>query len=200
MRYVTNTSGYSWDFKFLTYVLMLCFVVEINLPTCYYIRLQNHWTCLIRCHFFAGISRRSHSLASTFQVEKWVFFGGHAAGGSYRDPVLGNRTSKSEETTVVAGTVLILGVLSSHQRLSPLPTSRCHCLKVCSLPASTNILEITLFSDLGFHLFPALLLMVDLLLLSPPWTHTLLEAGGVGVLLAGVYWIWTEECYKRNGW
>jgi len=57
-----------------------------------------------------------------------------------------------------------------------------------------------LFEDLGFHLFPALLLMVDLLLLSPPWTHKVLEAGGMGVLLAGVYWVWTEECYKRNGW
>ena len=174
--------------------------VEINLPTCNCIWPQNHWSCLICCHFLAGISRRSHSLAPTFQVEKRVFFGGHASGGGYRGPVLGNWARKSGEATPIASAVLIFDVFSSHQRLSPLPTSSGHSLKVCSLSASTNTLEITLFSDLGFHLFPALLLMVDLLLLSPPWTHTVLEAGGVGVLLAGVYWVWTEECYKRNGW
>jgi len=57
-----------------------------------------------------------------------------------------------------------------------------------------------LFEDLGLHLFPALLLIMDLLLLSPPWTLTVLEAGGLGTLLAAGYWVWTEECYKRNGW
>ncbi|KAF8472802.1 putative integral membrane protein [Kalaharituber pfeilii] len=57
-----------------------------------------------------------------------------------------------------------------------------------------------LLQDLSFHLFPALLLMVDLLLLSPPWTITIVEAGGISSLIAGAYWVWTEECYKRNGW
>ncbi|KAF8428124.1 FAR-17a/AIG1-like protein [Tirmania nivea] len=57
-----------------------------------------------------------------------------------------------------------------------------------------------IFEDLGFHLFPALLLMVDLLLLSPPWTLTVIEAAGVGSFIAGGYWLWTEECYRRNGW
>lgn len=57
-----------------------------------------------------------------------------------------------------------------------------------------------IFEDLGLHLFPALLLMVDLLLLSPPWTLTVIEAAGVGSFIAGGYWLWTEECYRRNGW
>ncbi|KAI5804203.1 FAR-17a/AIG1-like protein [Peziza echinospora] len=57
-----------------------------------------------------------------------------------------------------------------------------------------------LFEDLGMHLFPAVFLALDMLLLSPPWTMTLLEAGGIGGLVAGSYWVWTEECYRQNGW
>ncbi|KAF8451529.1 hypothetical protein BGX38DRAFT_483422 [Terfezia claveryi] len=35
---------------------------------------------------------------------------------------------------------------------------------------------------------------------SPPWTLTIIEAAGLGSSIAGGYWLWTEECYRRNGW
>lgn len=59
---------------------------------------------------------------------------------------------------------------------------------------------LTSISDIGLHFTPGLLLMIDLLLLSPPWTITVLEAGGVGSVLACLYWFWTELCYQKNGW
>lgn len=47
---------------------------------------------------------------------------------------------------------------------------------------------------------PALLLTLDLLLLSPPWTIHALPAMGLSTALAFSYWAWVEECFKHNGW
>lgn len=55
-------------------------------------------------------------------------------------------------------------------------------------------------ADVGFHLVPAALLVVDLLFLSPPWTISALPAMGVSSVLAFTYWLWVEECYRHNGW
>ncbi len=61
-------------------------------------------------------------------------------------------------------------------------------------------LELPLLPDLGFHAVPALLLVLDLLLLSPPWTGvTLLPATVVSAAIAFAYWWWIEVCYGRNG-
>ena len=52
--------------------------------------------------------------------------------------------------------------------------------------------------DLGFHLIPALVLAIDLLFFSPPWTI----AAGPACLLSGglavVYYFWVEKCYSYN--
>lgn len=53
---------------------------------------------------------------------------------------------------------------------------------------------------LGFHAMPAILLTLDLLLLSPPWTIAALPAMGLSAILAFSYWGWVEHCYKHNGW
>lgn len=54
--------------------------------------------------------------------------------------------------------------------------------------------------DIGFHFAPGLLLVVDFLLFSPPWTvgTPLVMALSTGIAFA--YWYWIELCYSKNGW
>ncbi|KAG9238541.1 FAR-17a/AIG1-like protein [Amylocarpus encephaloides] len=54
-------------------------------------------------------------------------------------------------------------------------------------------------ADIGFHAIPSILLVVDLLFLSPPWTIHALPAMGLSSALAVSYWAWVEHCYKHNG-
>lgn len=60
-------------------------------------------------------------------------------------------------------------------------------------------IQISPWADVGFHAMPAILLAVDLLFLSPPWTITALPAMGLSSALAVLYWTWVEHCYKYNG-
>jgi len=55
-------------------------------------------------------------------------------------------------------------------------------------------------ADIGFHALPAILLTLDLLLLSPPWTIATVPAMGISAALAFSYWAWVEHCYQHNGW
>lgn len=55
------------------------------------------------------------------------------------------------------------------------------------------------WADVGFHAMPAILLTVDLLFFSPPWTIHTLPAMGLSSVLAVSYWAWVEQCYKMNG-
>jgi hypothetical protein len=63
-----------------------------------------------------------------------------------------------------------------------------------------------LLIDCSFHLFPSLLLILDTLLLSPPWpTSPVNPRAGLITLsvstgLAFAYWFWIELCYSHNGW
>lgn len=58
---------------------------------------------------------------------------------------------------------------------------------------------IGLAADVGFHLAPSLLLVFDLLFLSPPWTIAALPSFGLSSGIAIAYWFWVEECYRHNG-
>ncbi|KAA6412165.1 MAG: integral membrane [Lasallia pustulata] len=60
--------------------------------------------------------------------------------------------------------------------------------------------ELDPWADVGFHAVPSVLLVVDLLFLSPPWTITVVPAMGISAVLAGGYWVWVEQCYRHNGW
>ena len=60
-------------------------------------------------------------------------------------------------------------------------------------------LELPLADDLGFHAAPSIALVLDLLLLSPPWTITALPSFGLSFAIAIGYWAWIERCYERNG-
>jgi hypothetical protein len=60
-------------------------------------------------------------------------------------------------------------------------------------------LHISHWADVGFHAMPSILLTVDLLFLSPPWTIRALPVMGLSSVIAVSYWAWVEQCYKYNG-
>ncbi|GFF60280.1 hypothetical protein IFM61392_03525 [Aspergillus lentulus] len=60
--------------------------------------------------------------------------------------------------------------------------------------------HIPMHADIGFHAVPAIVLLIDLLLLSPPWTISIVPALGLSSTIAVSYWVWIERCYKYNGW
>jgi hypothetical protein len=60
--------------------------------------------------------------------------------------------------------------------------------------------QLDILPDVGFHAAPGILLALDLLLFSPPWT---IERNNAFVLSLGFafgYWSWVEYCFGRNGW
>ncbi|RPA93970.1 hypothetical protein L873DRAFT_1703159 [Choiromyces venosus 120613-1] len=59
-------------------------------------------------------------------------------------------------------------------------------------------MQLDLFVDMGFHLFPAMLLLIDVLLLSPPWAFTFLLAALIPAGIATGYWVWLEHCFSVN--
>jgi len=61
-------------------------------------------------------------------------------------------------------------------------------------------IRVSSIADVGFHAMPAILLTIDLLFLSPPWTIRVLPAMGLSSLIAVAYWGWVEHCYQHNGW
>ncbi|KAH8815413.1 FAR-17a/AIG1-like protein [Xylogone sp. PMI_703] len=61
-------------------------------------------------------------------------------------------------------------------------------------------LGVSMWADIGFHAAPAILLTLDLLLFSPPWTIRALPAMGLSSSIAVAYWFWVEHCYRYNGW
>ncbi|KAL2417758.1 hypothetical protein ABEF95_005184 [Exophiala dermatitidis] len=60
-------------------------------------------------------------------------------------------------------------------------------------------LELPFSADASFHLAPSVFLLLDLLLLSPPWTISILPAIGLSTVIALLYWYWIELCYAVNG-
>ncbi|KAB5580537.1 FAR-17a/AIG1-like protein [Coniochaeta sp. 2T2.1] len=54
--------------------------------------------------------------------------------------------------------------------------------------------------DFGFHAMPAIMMTLDLLLLSPPWTIRAYPAMALSLVLAFLYWGWVEYCFSKNGW
>ncbi|CAG7930483.1 unnamed protein product [Penicillium olsonii] len=59
---------------------------------------------------------------------------------------------------------------------------------------------IPLHADLAFHATPSVVMMIDLLFLSPPWTITIVPALMISVTIAFGYWFWVEQCFAANGW
>lgn len=54
-------------------------------------------------------------------------------------------------------------------------------------------------ADCSFHLVPAVVLALDLLFFSPPWTITFVPATVLSTVIAFGYWFWIELCYSYNG-
>lgn len=59
-------------------------------------------------------------------------------------------------------------------------------------------LQLPPLPDIGFHLMPAVMLTIDLLLFSPPWTIKAYGAMGISTAIAFLYWGWVEYCFSRN--
>ncbi|OAX78079.1 hypothetical protein ACJ72_07615, partial [Emergomyces africanus] len=60
--------------------------------------------------------------------------------------------------------------------------------------------ELSTEADIGFHAIPAIVLTIDLLYLSPPWSIGALPSIGLASFIAFGYWFWVEKCYQYNGW
>ena len=60
-------------------------------------------------------------------------------------------------------------------------------------------IEVSPWADVGFHAMPSILLTVDLLFLSPPWTIRAAPAMALSLAIAVAYWAWVEACYSHNG-
>jgi hypothetical protein len=60
--------------------------------------------------------------------------------------------------------------------------------------------QLPFLPDFGFHAMPAIMLTLDLLLLSPPWTIRTYGAMALSFSLAFLYWGWIEYCFAQNGW
>ncbi|KAK0618593.1 FAR-17a/AIG1-like protein [Bombardia bombarda] len=61
-------------------------------------------------------------------------------------------------------------------------------------------IELPFIPDFGFHAMPAIMLTLDLMLLSPPWTIKAYGAMSISMVLAFLYWGWVEYCFSINGW
>ncbi|KOS16680.1 UPF0641 membrane protein [Escovopsis weberi] len=59
--------------------------------------------------------------------------------------------------------------------------------------------DLPFVQDLGFHAAPAVFLLLDMLLLSPPWTISTTGAAGLAFGLMAAYWVWVELCFSHNG-
>ncbi|KAE9381249.1 integral membrane protein-like protein [Stipitochalara longipes BDJ] len=73
---------------------------------------------------------------------------------------------------------------------------------ICAIDRSLVVppeIHLAPLADIGFHAAPSILLVIDLLFLSPPWTINALPAMGLSSALAVAYWAWVEQCYKYNG-
>lgn len=53
-------------------------------------------------------------------------------------------------------------------------------------------------TDISFHAVPSLVLLVDLLFFSPPYTIAALPALATSGCIAFGYWFWIERCYQFN--
>lgn len=118
----------------------------------------------------------------------------------------------------LATITFILGLLADIT-LSPQLFAAKNVLSVCSAPLQVLVttlygglcaidkglvvppeLELPLLPDFGFHVMPAIMLSLDLVLLSPPWTIKSYNAMTLSLSLAFLYWGWIEYCFRRNGW
>ncbi|KAF3768893.1 hypothetical protein M406DRAFT_337222 [Cryphonectria parasitica EP155] len=59
-------------------------------------------------------------------------------------------------------------------------------------------LQLPFLPDFGFHAMPAIMLALDLLLLSPPWTIKFQGAMMLSTVIAFMYWAWIEYCFSHN--
>ncbi|KAK8925264.1 hypothetical protein H634G_05851 [Metarhizium anisopliae BRIP 53293] len=74
---------------------------------------------------------------------------------------------------------------------------------ICAIDTSLIVppgFELSTWVNIGFHLAPAVLLTLDLILFSPPWTISSYSMMSVSTVFAFSYWYWVEICFSKNRW
>lgn len=116
----------------------------------------------------------------------------------------------------VAQTSMVLGLLADLTLSQTLFNAK-NIVSVCSTPLEVLIsilywtislidkrllfpeeLQLPFLPDFGFHAMPAIMLTLDLLLFSPPWTIKFEGAVALSTVLAFGYWGWIEYCFAHN--
>lgn len=111
---------------------------------------------------------------------------------------------------------MVLGFLADLTSSQTLFTAK-NIISVCSTPLEVLIsilywgirfidprllfpeeLQLPFLPDFGFHAMPAIMLSLDLLLFSPPWTIKFQGAVALSTFLAFAYWAWIEYCFSYN--
>ncbi|KAL3476767.1 hypothetical protein BJX99DRAFT_270278 [Aspergillus californicus] len=76
-------------------------------------------------------------------------------------------------------------------------------LSICSAPMEV-LISILYWGirlvNISFHAIPAIVFLIDILFLSPPWTITIGPALALSSTIAFGYWFWVELCFQHNGW
>ncbi|KAE8381128.1 hypothetical protein BDV26DRAFT_279071 [Aspergillus bertholletiae] len=76
-------------------------------------------------------------------------------------------------------------------------------LSICSAPLEV-LISILYWGlrvvNISFHAIPSIVLLIDLFLLSPPWTISIVPALSLSGAIAFGYWFWIERCFSYNGW
>ncbi|RKF64544.1 UPF0641 membrane protein [Golovinomyces cichoracearum] len=92
-----------------------------------------------------------------------------------------------------------------------------HKLALCSTPLETVVsivywtlsiidpnllvspgIHIGLSADFGLHAMPTILLILDLILFSPPWTISISQAAAISSTVGASYWMFLEHCFSQN--
>jgi hypothetical protein len=60
--------------------------------------------------------------------------------------------------------------------------------------------ELPFIPDFGFHAMPAIMLTLDFMLLSPPWSIQAYNTMIFDSVLVSLYWGWIEYCFSINRW
>lgn len=165
--------------------------------------LDDYWSCIVNMHVHRWSLSRRNSFTPTLLGEEYTVGMQCAIGGPDQRIILGNSSGKSpfHGFDTFHGRILTGWLDWSPSRSSSRRTEH-------PIPCWWVLILLDLYptnprlspADLGFHLVPSVVMLVDILFLSPPWTITALPSMALSSCIAFGYWFWIEKCYSVNGW
>lgn len=177
----------------------MCWCAKVGCVWLAFSIFDHPWPSLGDFDIQCRTTRRYHSVSTPFSGEKHLFRMQCTDGNLNYSVVLEHQIG-SQSLALSSWTCL-----TSVLRSTPLYSfhriyQRFRLLQVRHYQSRFSISDDWMESDLGFHLFPTLFMVVDLLMLSPPWTITAIPAMVLSHCIAFGYWFWVEKCYENNGW